>query len=152
MGANWKCRTRSGRLCAIGVAAATLYGCRGGYDFPMVPVRGQITFAGGSCPAAGNITFSPLEVEAGSPRRPGSAIFDKDGRFVITSFREGDGLIAGRYKVSITCFSGLPDPSKPDPWGDVSYVPNDFHPPELVVERDSKPIELAYDVPAKKKK
>jgi hypothetical protein len=118
----------------------------------MVPVSGVITFAGAPCPAAGNITFSPLEVESGLPRRPGSATFDKDGKFIVTSFHQGDGLIAGRYKVSITCYSGLPDPTKADPWGDVSYVPNDFQPPELAVTRDSKPIELTYDVPAKRKK
>lgn len=139
------------RLFAIGVMMAALCGCRGNHDLPLVPVSGQIKFAGGPCPAAGNVTFTPIKVEAGLPRRPGSATFHNDGQFVITSFQKGDGLLPGRYKVSVTCFSGLPDPRSPDPWGDVSYVPNNYQPPELVVARDSDPIELTYDVPAKKK-
>lgn len=137
-------------LLVIGIAILGALGCSRN-ELPMVPVRGRITFAGGPCPAIGNITCTPIDVEAGLPRRPGSARFHQDGQFDITSFRKGDGLLPGRYKVSITCLSGLPDPSKPDPWADVSYVPSNFQPPELVVSRGEKAVELTYDVPAKKK-
>jgi hypothetical protein len=137
-------------LPVIGIMMLGVLGCgRGG--LPTVPVRGQVKFVGGPCPAPGNVTFTPVEVEPGLPRRPGSATFHADGQFAITSFQKEDGLLPGRYKVSITCLSGMPDPSKPDPWSDVSYVPSSYQPPELVVARDSDPIELTYDVPAKKK-
>jgi hypothetical protein len=113
-------------------------------------VGGRVTFDGGPCPAPGNVTFTPIVVEAGLPRRPASGSFQTDGEFTVTSFNEGDGLVPGRYRVTVTCFSGLPDPTSPDPWGDVSYVPKNYKPPELLVESASDPIEVSYDVPLKK--
>ena len=110
-----------------------------------------MTFAGGPCPAPGNVTFTPIEVDAGLPRRPGSGLFKTDGQLVVSSFNEGDGLVPGRYKVTITCYSGLPDPRSKDPWGDVSYVPKTYQPPELLVKADGGPVEVSYNVPPKKK-
>ena len=114
-------------------------GCGRGNRLPLVSVSGKVTFAGGPCPAAGNVTFTPIEVEPGLPRRPGSATFYTDGAFVVNSFQKGDGLVPGRYSVKITCDSGLPDPRSPDPWGDVSYVAKDYQPPELVVKIRERP-------------
>src|SRR5690349_630988 len=58
-------------------------GCSG--DQPItVPVSGHITFAGGPCPAEGTIVFSPVAVEKGLPRRPGTARFQSDGAFTVT--------------------------------------------------------------------
>jgi hypothetical protein len=142
--------TRSRWLLAVGISMLGVHGCTRN-ELPLVPVRGLVRFAGGPCPAQGNVTFAPIEVEAGLPRRPGSAAFQTDGQFAVTSFQKDDGLLPGRYKVSVTCYSGLPDPTSSDPWGDVSYVPNDYQPQELIVKRDSDPIELTYDVPTKKK-
>lgn len=140
--------------CARFVALA-MFGAIGGCSdsgLPIVPVNGKITFAGGQCPAAGSISFIPVEVEPGLPRRPGSATFLQDGAFAVTSFQEGDGLLPGKYSVSITCLSGMPDPRKPDPWDAVSYVPKDFKIADVQVARDSDPIELAFDVPPKQNK
>jgi hypothetical protein len=142
--------TDSKWLFAFVIAMLGVLGCKRN-ELPLVPVRGQVKFAGAACPAQGNVTFAPVEVEAGLPRRPGSAAFQTDGQFAVTSFQKNDGLLPGRYKVSVTCYSGLPDPASSDPWGDVSYVPNDYQPQELIVRRDSDSIELTYDVPTKKK-
>jgi hypothetical protein len=143
-------RRRPVWLAAVLLAGATV-GCGSGNGLPVVPVSGKITFAGGPCPGPGNVTFNPLEVEPGLPRRPGSATFFQDGAFVVTSFQKGDGLVPGRYEVKITCDSGLPDPRSPDPWGDVTYIDKDYQPPELVVAAGSAPIEVNYDVTPKKK-
>jgi hypothetical protein len=32
----------------------------------------------------------------------------------------------------------------------VSYVPKDYKPPELIVEKGADPIEVTYDVPLKR--
>lgn len=116
----------------------------------MVPVSGRVTFHGGPCPAKGSVTFMPVEISEGLPRRPGVGQFDVDGAFSVTSFQPGDGLIPGRYEVQITCYSGLPDPSSRDPFGDINFVPNDYHPDELTVAADSGPTVVNYDVPPKK--
>src|SRR4051812_27112672 len=69
-----------------------------------VPVTGYITFAKSSCPADGTIVFSPVAVEKGLPRRPGTAAFHTDGAFAVTSFHDGDGLIPGRYQPIVNCW------------------------------------------------
>jgi hypothetical protein len=138
-------------LLSLELTIVVLGGCKRGNGLPMVPVSGKVTFAGGTCPAPGNVTFTPIEVDAGLPRRPGSGLFKTDGQLVVSSFSEGDGLVPGRYKVTITCYSGLPDPRSKDPWGDVSYVPRTYQPPELLVKADGGPVEVSYDVPPKKK-
>jgi hypothetical protein len=92
----------------------------------------------------------PKEVAAGMPRRPGVGKFTADGEFVVTSFNEGDGLVPGTYGVGITCYEGLPDPKSADPFGEINFVPGDFKPADLVVAVDSDPLEINFDVPAKK--
>lgn len=137
-----------GRFGLLAVVALAALGC-GGNGLPVVPVRGTVTFDGGPCPAAGGLTFTPLEVAEGLPKRPGIASFGEDGTFIVTSFREGDGLVPGRYQVNVSCDSGLPNPSSPDPWGDVSYVAKDWQPPELVVDKGSGGMTVTYDVKKK---
>jgi len=131
------------------LSLAAMFGC-GGNDLSMVPVTGKITFNNGPCPAVGNIGFAPIDVAPGLPHRPGSGQFHEDGAFQVTSFKKGDGLVPGRYRVTVMCYSGLPNPTSRDPWGDVSYVPKDYQAPELVVEKGGEAIEVNYDVPLKK--
>jgi hypothetical protein len=139
------------RRMAIQVLLATCWavvGC-GSSDMPLVPVTGQVTFAGGPCPAPGRISFSPA-AGASTSARPAWAKFDTDGQYAATSFTEGDGLLPGRYHVTITCYNGLPDPRNPDSVNDINLVPKDFRPDELVVEEGQGPIQVNYDVPLKK--
>lgn len=136
--------------CATALVLIAAGGCGTSHGLPLVPVSGQITFAGGPCPAAGTVTYSPIEIDAGLPRRPGSATFYEDGAFVVTTFKQGDGILPGRYKTTISCNSGLPDPRSADPWGDVSYIAKDYQSPELIVTAGSDPIVVNYDVTPKK--
>jgi len=130
-------RTAAVILCVF------LGGC-GGDDRPMtVPVTGQVTFAGGPCPARGTVFFGPLEVPDGLPRRPGRGRFDTDGKFTVMSFAPGDGLVPGRYRTRIQCWKVAPSPTS----AGVSYLPPEFQTPELVVEPNG-PVEVRYDVPA----
>jgi hypothetical protein len=146
---NSKVTSRRVYWLIAGLAIAAHTGC-GDSGLSIVPVSGKVTFSGGPCPAAGNVGFTPISVEPGLPHRPGSGQFREDGTFQVTSFKKGDGLVPGRYRVTVMCFSGLPDPRSRDPWGDVSYVPKDYQAPELVVEKGGDAIEVMYDVPLKK--
>lgn len=127
-----------------------MIGC-GGNGVPVVPVSGQVTFDGGECPAAGFVSFQPIEVPDGLPRRAGSAKFGTDGKFIVTSFKDGDGLVPGEYRASVTCESGLPDPTSPTPWEDITYIAENYEPEEIVVEEGSSAIMLSLDVPRKQK-
>lgn len=131
------------------LAAVTLLGCNTD-EFGMVPVSGTITFDGGQPPAHGRISFAPSETFGDLPNRPGMARFGADGKFTVTSFKPGDGLIPGRYRVTISCLSGLPDISQRDASASISYIAPDYEPDELVIEPGSGPRVVNYDVPLKK--
>ena len=115
-----------------------------------VPVSGHITFGGGACPAEGTIVFSPVAVEKGLPRRPGTARFQEDGDFTVTSFREGDGLIPGRYRPIVSCWEGEPSNSDPSSFERLNYVPKDYKADEIVVESSMAAVKVKLDVPKKK--
>ena len=88
----------------------------------------------------------PLEAAPSYSLRPGSAAFDTDGTFTVSSFDGSVGLVPGRYQPSIECWKTLPDEATGTP-GE-SYVPEEHRLEELVVPADSrKPIHLDYDVP-----
>ncbi len=127
------------------LALLTTLGC-GGNGIPIVPVKGTVTFAGGECPADGRLTFKPIELESGCPNRVGTAQFQTDGRFSVTTFSAGDGLMPGRYKVEVRCLSGSPDFSKPDPLAAVSYIGRDYQPDDVTV-RKGEPLNLRFDLP-----
>jgi hypothetical protein len=125
-------------------------GCDQG--LPTVPVSGSITFAGGPPPAAGTITFAPVEAAAGMPRRPGTGKFKPtDSSYEITSFQPGDGLVPGRYEVNVNCYTGTPSSARPETYVTLNAVPAEWKPDELVIEEGSDALEVNYDVPSKKK-
>lgn len=127
-------------------AAAAAAGC-GGNDKPLVPVAGRVTYGGGAWPFPGYVTFSPFESSASTPARPGSGPFKTDGKFVVGSYLPGDGLMPGRYHVSVSCID--PNDASKSPQ-DLERVPADFTTEPLVVEAGQDAIELNFDVPKKK--
>src|SRR5690349_15978662 len=50
-------------LVSLGLLIVLFSGCKRGNGLPMVRVSGKVTFAGGPCPAPGNVTFTPIEVD-----------------------------------------------------------------------------------------
>jgi hypothetical protein len=138
------------RFFLIAFSVAIFFtGC--GKGLPTVPVNGRVSFAGAAPPAQGTIIFTPSEAKAGMPRRPGSGKFSsEDPTFTITSFTSGDGLVPGRYGVSISCYTSPPTSAKPETFVTYNAVPQTWKPDELVVEEGSGAIEINYDVPPKK--
>jgi hypothetical protein len=114
-----------------------------------VPVSGHIAFGGGACPAEGTIVFSPIAVEKGLPRRPGTAKFQQDGAFTVTSFREGDGLIPGHYRPIVNCWKGEPRNDDPSSFERLNYVPMNYKASDIVVSAEDKSVIVALDVPKK---
>ncbi len=88
-------------------------GCGNGSPYSYKKVSGKITYDDGSPIPTGalRIRFTTLDapaVENAHPR-PAFAMVSADGAFdCATSYKYGDGLIAGRHKVSIEK-EGLPD-------------------------------------------
>jgi hypothetical protein len=136
------------RLTLTITSLIAITGCSG--DQPLtVPVSGQITFGGGACPAEGTVVFSPVAVKKGLPRRPGTASFGHDGSFSVTSFREGDGLIPGRYRPIVSCWKGEPRNDDPSSYERLNYVPKNYQAGEVVVAQTGGPVLVHLDVPKK---
>jgi hypothetical protein len=127
------------------------FGC--GHRGPeVVPVEGTVTFGGGPWPKPGVLYFTIDAVAAGVPGRPAIADFNIDGRLTVTSFKKGDGLVPGKYKIGIECWETPPQmgsPVKPK-----SYVPKKFQAANtsglsVTVEPGQRLVKLDLDVPKK---
>jgi hypothetical protein len=134
-------------LCALSLLV--LGGC--GENRGLVPVKGKITFDGARPPKTGQLTFGPLESAAGFPQRPATAPFDADGNFVATSYKPGDGLTPGKYRLSVYCVERDPEP-KPGGLEAVTYVDPKYTGQDLQIEVGSEPIDLNVEVPLKRRK
>src|SRR5689334_3923065 len=78
---------------------ALLSGCG---QSALAPVHGRVTCNGKPVPQAG-VIFSPAG-QSESDRQPGKAAAgstDADGRYVLTTYRPGDGALVGQHHVSI---------------------------------------------------
>ncbi|QDU25770.1 hypothetical protein ETAA8_08410 [Anatilimnocola aggregata] len=103
-----------------------------------VPVNGKITFGGGPWPKAGTLFFTPLAPAAGMPNQTGTAEFGLDGKFVVTSYEAGDGLVPGKYSVNIECWD---TPVTEDSSAGKSYLPSNYG--ELI--KSQLPIDIPLD-------
>jgi hypothetical protein len=84
----------------------------GGCGSRMAKVKGRVTCNGQPFPNA-SVTFSPIPTSE-ADRDPGRAAgggTDGDGRYVLTTQRQGDGIIVGKHRVTI----GVEYPEKPYP-------------------------------------
>ncbi len=139
-------------VCSI-LGMVLLLGCsRGRSGIEIVRVEGRITFDGGPMPAAGTLRFLPRSQAANGsgsrPTRPGSAQFETDGRFRVTSWEPGDGLVPGTYAVSVECWQTPPTMDGPPA---VSHVPSTHlaaatTPLEIVVPIGEKVVQVDLNI------
>ena len=135
-------------VCAALLAASA--GCRDSGP-QTVPVHGQITYGGGDWPAEGVLYFTPAEPAPGFPAKPGRASFDVQGRFSVTSFRDGDGLLPGEYRVNVECWKFRPEMGSLE--RPISYVPDQFQSGMtngfrvVVPSGGTSVVEARFDVP-----
>ncbi len=82
------------RWPAILLAAGAIAGC-GPKLPPRVPVEGSVTLDGQ--PVAGaSITFTPVEKGPAA-----SAASDENGRFTLSTFKQGDGAVPGQHRITV---------------------------------------------------
>jgi hypothetical protein len=98
------------RLLLILPAVLLLTSCGSGLP-QTIPVSGRVTFDGQPPPAAGNVQFLPVEAAEGFPQRPASGAFGTDCQFRAQTFEPGDGLMPGKYLLSIECWDTPPNMS-----------------------------------------
>jgi len=116
-----------------------------------IRVSGRVTFDGQPPPAMGTIYFLPQEAGEGFPSRPASGPFGTDGQFRATTFEPGDGLMPGKYLMSVECWESPPNmtgaPVK-------SHVPKKYQSPQtsgfaLDITPSTRPQQITLDVVTK---
>lgn len=115
----------------------------------VVPVRGTVTFGGGSWPKPGVLFFTVETPSPGMPNRPAMGEFDTTGRLTVTTFTKGDGLIPGKYRIAVECWEIRPEMGAATP--PKSYVPSRYASPStsglaVTVKPGQKTITLNLDV------
>ncbi len=127
---------------AVAILTVVAAGC-GKDGLPLVAIDGQITFDGKAPPKPGNIVFASVKPAPGLPSRPGDAAFGVDGKFTVTSFVDGDGLLPGTYQANVTCWRRPPTLQTVR---SANLVPETFH-PQVVIPADVEKFVLTLDVP-----
>jgi hypothetical protein len=95
---------RSGWLLVFSVG---LVGC--GSNMPeTIDIEGRVTIDGAAPPAGGIVYFLPVEAAPGFPTRPGTGDFGPDGVLSVTTFEQGDGLMPGKYQITVECWDAEP--------------------------------------------
>ena len=80
--------------------AGTVVGCGEGLP-ETAPASGVVHYNGNPVRGA-SVTFQP---EKG---KPANGVTDEEGRFTLTTFKEGDGAVVGTHRVSIVAISVVP--------------------------------------------
>jgi hypothetical protein len=94
---SWKFELVAVLICVALGLVSLLSGCGGkNSDQKIAPVRGKVTYKGKPVPA-GTIKFEP---EGPGPSATGE--IQRDGTYVLTTHKEGDGAVLGPHKVTIT--------------------------------------------------
>jgi len=93
----------------LAVAAACLIvtdfaGCRKS-GLEMIPIQGQVSYNGAPLQnvTQGIVRYSPKE--PGTTAREATGRIQPDGTFVLTTFKGGDGVVAGEYNITVTANS-----------------------------------------------
>lgn len=123
--------------------AALLTGCSGGLkEFPVAEVSGVVLCEGQPVPFA-KVQFNP-QAAGGSKSaevgKPGFAFADKDGKFVLSTYGEGDGAVVGKHTVT-----AVPDSAHP-----CNCHSDDITPLMEVEVREGQANEFEVQVPLKK--
>jgi len=79
---------------AVGIAVGGLAGCSRAGSAPTVPAAGRLLYGGKPLPGI-DMVFTP---EHG---RRGFATTDSQGRFTVSTFAKGDGVVPGTHTVTL---------------------------------------------------
>jgi hypothetical protein len=96
-------RKRTPKLIALALAAVLLVPCggcgsAGGAVPTLIPVKGKVIYKGQPV-SKGIVRFEP-----DGYGRMASGQLQSDGTFVLTTLKEGDGVVAGEHRVTIEGF------------------------------------------------
>lgn len=74
-------------------------GCGGSDRVAVYPVRGQVLFDGKPMAGGGSISFVPMAAQKG---KAAGGTIEQDGTYKMSTYGDGDGAMAGQFRVVIT--------------------------------------------------
>jgi hypothetical protein len=92
---------------------ALLLGCDEASRLTTIPVSGKVTYHGQPV-SQGTVTFQPVKLSEGLPRRPAMGTLQSDGTYQLSSFQHNDGVIPGEYQVIVISITSGPTPEQPN--------------------------------------
>ena len=94
-----KCKSIA--LASLAVALLVSFaGCNSG-QLPTYPVQGTIRFEDGS-----NVRFGDIEFYSVDHRLNARGKVNRDGKFTVTTYSDGDGAVAGTHKIVVLQITG----------------------------------------------
>lgn len=90
-------------VCAFFAGALT--GCGSGGDFATAPAKGIVTCSGQPL-TGGTIYFSPIGTPGKTGKdgaitgKPATGEIQSDGTFILTTYRDNDGAVVGKHRVT----------------------------------------------------
>src|SRR5262245_48305197 len=96
---------RAGRWLVLLAALLAALGCGGRR---LYPVRGKVTFPDGQPLSGGQVVFESVD----DPTMSARGEIQSDGTFRMGTFKDSDGVLAGRHRVLVVPPLG-PNPDKP---------------------------------------
>jgi hypothetical protein len=124
--------------------AAALIAIGGCNNSPVVPVSGKVVFLSRDQPKVCRLTFLPIEDASSGSVRAGGATMAADGTYSVTPYQGVEGLLPGRYKISVDYYDLKPG-GNPNFEGD--WLPQTHAAGELVIEPGSGAVEHVVEVP-----
>jgi hypothetical protein len=94
-------RTSLSKLVALAaLLVGPCWGCgsSGGTPVPLIAVKGKVTYKGQP------VTKGVVEFEPEGYGHPAKGQLQSDGTFQLTTFKLGDGVVAGAHRISISEF------------------------------------------------
>lgn len=133
-------------LLAVWILILAVSGCGGGAGPGLSLVSGLVTFEGKPV-GPGTVAFLPVDPKG----NPASGTIEKNGRFKMSVYNPGDGVIPGEYKVAVTV---VKEPAHADDKGNLippTYLsPDRYMNPETsgfkVTVEKSKSQDLKFDL------
>lgn len=109
-------------------------GCSRGPNVEMIPVQGTVKFSDGTVPQGetSRIIFDPVAGGPNEIRKAASGDIRPDGSFEMMTIQPGDGVIAGKYKVTFQVFKTY---LGREPVVPAQYTKPETTPLEVTVER-----------------
>jgi len=94
-------RTQSVGIIVLGVGClSAFWGCGGSTNPETVPVSGSVTYVGAPL-TNGKVMFNPVDSKTG---RVAHGDIMADGKFTLSTYKDGDGARPGAYNVTIVSY------------------------------------------------